>query len=76
VSDPVLKAVNEVRANLNLPALESLSDETHLRADLQMDSLDLAELAVRIEDVTGTDIFASGLVSTVAEVRSRLQEKG
>lgn len=73
MSDPVLEAVNEVRKNLGLGELPHLADEVSLRGDLQFDSLALAELAVRLEAATGVDVFEGGVVSSVQEIRERLQ---
>lgn len=71
-TDPVLEIVNTVRMNKKLPPVDSLRDGDHLRRDLGFDSLDLAELTVRLEERYGVDVFADGLVHTVAEVRGRL----
>ena len=73
MGDPVLAAVNEVRSNLGLPGYDELSDDLGLRSDLGFDSLALAELTVRLEEATGVDVFAEGIVSRVGEVRSRLR---
>jgi acyl carrier protein len=43
-----------------------------LRAELGFDSLDLAELTVRIEKETGIDIFADSFVLTVGEILAKL----
>ncbi len=76
MSDPVLAAVNEVRVNLDLPEYEELSDDLSLRSDLGFDSLALAELTVRLEEATGVDVFAEGVVSRVGEVRERVRSGG
>lgn len=76
MSDPVLAAVNEVRVNLDLPEYEALSDDLSLRSDLGFDSLALAELTVRLEEATGVDVFAEGVVSRVGEVRERVRSGG
>ena len=43
-----------------------------LRKDLGLDSFDLAELTVLVEDEFGIDIFADGLVDTIQEVEAKL----
>jgi len=68
----ILGLVNVVRANKGLSALESLPSPGRLRGDLGFDSIDLAELAVRIEDATGVDVYADGVVHTVDEILTRL----
>jgi len=74
MDDPVIEAVNAVRVNLGMPALAEAADHLSLRGDLGFDSLALAELTVRIEDATGVDVFAGGIVSTVGEIRKRLEQ--
>ncbi|GCD77352.1 acyl carrier protein [Thermaurantimonas aggregans] len=49
-----------------------IHSESHLRDDLGMDSLDLAELTVRIEAEYDVDVFADGIVSTVGEIEKKL----
>lgn len=53
--------------------MNQLEPESRLREDLELDSLDLAELTVRIEAWSGTDVFADGLVLTVGEILSKLE---
>ncbi len=71
-ADPFLEIVNTVRRNKQQPPVGDIRAEDHLRRDLGFDSLDLAELTVRLEERFGVDVFADGLVHTVAEVRGRL----
>ena len=67
------EAINTVRANKGLEPVEMLLADHDLRRDLGLDSLDLAELTVRLEVLTGVDVFAAGLVSSVREVEERLE---
>jgi acyl carrier protein len=53
--------------------LETLNDATHLRADLGFDSIDFAELTVKIEYKLGVDVFAHGIVSSVGEILQIIQ---
>lgn len=69
----ILKIVcdyKEEQFDLNL-----LNKDTHLKDDLGLDSLELAELTVRIEDQFGVDIFADGLVATIGEVLQKLNNE-
>jgi acyl carrier protein len=68
----LLMAVNQVLANKRRPALAELKPETRLREELGFDSLDLAELTVRIEEAFGVDVFATGVVHTIGEIEARL----
>jgi acyl carrier protein len=71
----LIEIVNTVRANKGRPALPELRSEHKLRDDCGLDSLDLAELTVRIEEKWGIDVFADGVVRTVAEIEEKLARK-
>jgi acyl carrier protein len=51
-----------------------LLPSSHLRDDLGMDSFNLAELTVYIEDAFDIDIFEDGLVNTIAEIYAKLNK--
>lgn len=68
----LLALVNEVRQNKQLPPLTHVAASDRLREDLGFESLDLAELTVRIEERFGVDVFADGLVNTVGEIAAKL----
>jgi acyl carrier protein len=70
----LLKIVNTVREHKGQPPLMELCVEMKLREDLGFESLDLAELTVRVEDAFGVDVFADGLVFTVGEIAERLRQ--
>lgn len=73
--EKLLGIVNIVRENKGLCKLERLKADDDLRRNLELDSLDLAELTVRIEKVTGIDIFADGFVNSIGEILSKLDKK-
>lgn len=73
ILEKMLDIVNTVRDNKGLSTLSELKPEYDLRTDLGFDSLDLAELTVRIEKEYDIDIFADGFVLTVADIRSKLE---
>ena len=68
----LLETINQVRANKGRSPLSRLSPQLRLREDCELDSLDLAELTVRIEDASGVDVFAEGIVRTVGEIQAKL----
>ncbi|MES2140611.1 MAG: acyl carrier protein [Bacteroidota bacterium] len=47
---------------------------SRLREDLGMDSFNLAELTVHIEEEFDVDIFEDGLVNTVGEIFAKLNK--
>ncbi len=63
----------EIRAVRGLTPLPDLAPTADLRRDLGLDSLDLAELTVRIQDRYGVDVFASGIVRTWGELVQRVE---
>jgi len=53
------------------PIMLNLS--TSLRNDLGFDSLDLAELTVKIEDIFDVDIFENRIVDTLQEIEKEIE---
>lgn len=68
----LLNIINEILENKGEKKIQVLDDTIDLRKDLNFSSLDLAELTVKIEDITGVDIFEDGLVSTIKEINEKL----
>ena len=68
----VLGFINRIRKFSNKPQLDSISGDQALQNDLQLDSLDLAELTVNLEGKYGVDIFQNGIVTTVEDVLNQL----
>ncbi|GCD78811.1 acyl carrier protein [Schleiferia thermophila] len=68
----LLEIFNVVLRNRGRSEVSQLTENTHLRSDLGLDSLDLAELTVRIESEYGIDIFEEGIVNTVGEIVNKL----
>jgi len=66
--------INNVRENNGMSPLESISENMDLRTDIGFDSLDLAELTVKIEKETGIDVFADSFVNTVGEILEKISK--
>lgn len=64
--------LNEVRTNKGQSSIPSITRELRLREDIGFESLDLAELTVRIEERFGVDVFSDGLVHTVGEIEEKI----
>jgi len=71
----ILEIINTVLDNRTKKILTVLNPEMHLRNDIGFDSLDLAELTVRIEAEYDIDIFEDGIVNTVSEILGKLNSK-
>jgi acyl carrier protein len=65
----VIEQIREVFANKGLTP-PSLGPESKLDLSLGLESLDFAELAIRLEQVFGKDPFATGVppIATVADL--------
>lgn len=73
MENKVLEIINEIRASKELPALACLNANDSLRDKLEFTSFDLAELTVRIEDEFDIDIFEDGLITTIGEIYTKLE---
>lgn len=71
----LLSIINEMREENDQETIEALEPTMHLRDDLELDSLMLAELTVRIEDEYDIDIFEDGIVQTIGEILEKLERK-
>ncbi len=71
--DKLLLIINEMREESGFELIESLEATMDLREDLQLDSLMLAELTVRIEDEFDVDIFEDGIVQTIGEIIVKIE---
>jgi acyl carrier protein len=69
----LLRLASLVREHKGVGPIASLTPELRLREDLGFDSLDLAELTVRIEERFGVDVFDEGVVRRVGEISDRLK---
>ena len=69
----LLEIVNHIRRKKEKEQLTELKPEYSLSNDLGFDSLDMAELTVRIEDEFDVDIFEDGFVRTVSEILAKLK---
>ena len=70
--EKLLSIINYIRANKGREPLTHLQAQMDLRQDTGLNSLDLAELTVRIESAFGVDIFAEGIISTVGEILEKI----
>ena len=71
----LLEIINTVLYNNQLEIIENLEEGTRLREDLNLDSINLAELSVRLEDAYGIDVFADGMVDTIGGLIRYIEEQ-
>lgn len=67
--------INTVLRNRGKQEITELTENSHLRNDIGFDSLDLAELTVRIEAEYDVDIFEDGIVNTIGEIMQKINNK-
>lgn len=72
--DKLKEIINTVLSNRSKPTLTELEVSYNLRNDIGFDSMDLAELTVRIEAEYDVDIFEDGVVNTVGEILKKLEK--
>ncbi len=65
--------ISEIRKASGRKVLSKLVPEHHLQRDLELDSLDLAEMTVLIESKFGVDVFEEEVVTTVRDVLKKLK---
>ena len=71
--DKLAAIVGKVRQSTGRAEMTGLSADDGLVRTLCFDSLDLAELAVRIEAEFGVDVFDRGIPETVGDIVRRLE---
>ena len=71
----IIRIINTVLSNRGKKEVTVINKNSHLRNDIGFDSLDLAELTVRIEAEYGVDIFEDGIVNTVNEILQKIDSK-
>lgn len=71
--ETLLNIINTVLDNRGKKQVKDVTDMTNLRDDLGFDSLDLAELTVRVEAEYDVDIFEDGIVMTVGDIMRKLK---
>ncbi|MBK6680123.1 MAG: acyl carrier protein [Ignavibacteriales bacterium] len=66
--------INQILGYKNRSLDKLPEDATNLR-DVGLDSLDLAELTVKVEHKFGVDVFEDGLLNTFGELYNKLNLK-
>ena len=70
----LLQIINEVQEENGLDISRTLNDDDDLINDLGLDSLDLAQLTVIIEDIYGVDVFENKIVRKVSKIKELINE--
>ena len=64
--------INQILKENDLDTFDKFEDSHHLKNDLGLDSFNLAELTVLIEDEFGVDICEGDLVFTIGDIKQKL----
>ena len=72
MQDKLLEIINEILEDKDKATLKTIDENTSLRRDIGMDSIDLAVLTARIDEAYDVDIFEDGIIDTVGEVLKKL----
>jgi acyl carrier protein len=64
--------INQILKENDLDTFDKFEDSHHLKNDLGLDSFNLAELTVLIEDEYDIDIFEGDLVFTIGDIKQKL----
>jgi acetyltransferase EpsM len=75
LNQKLLTIINQVLKSSSKLPVDSICLQTKLQQDLGFDSLELAELTVRIEAEFGVDVFRTGIVQTVGEVVKKFEAR-
>ena len=68
IKDKLFNIINDVLSSTGKQTFDSLKLDDRLKADLGMDSVEMVELVVSIEDEFDVDIFESGSIEKVKEI--------
>jgi acyl carrier protein len=66
--------INEIQKENGVELSITLNDNDDLINDIGLDSLDLAQLTVMVEDIYGIDVFENKIVRKVYEIKELISE--
>jgi len=74
ITENLKKIINIILLSRGRKQITIVKEDSNLRNDFGFDSLDLAELTVRIEAEYDIDVFEDGLVETVGEIVRKIEK--
>jgi acyl carrier protein len=66
--------INEIQLENGLEVSNVINDDDDLINDLGLDSLDLAQLTVIIEDIYNVDVFEKKVIRKIYEIKELINE--
>lgn len=72
-SEKLFNIINNILISKNEQPISNILPNNHLKNDLGLESFDMVELVVELEDEFGVDIFEAGNVETINDVLERIK---
>ena len=72
-SEKLFNIINNILISKNEQTISNILPNNHLKNDLGLESFDMVELVVELEDEFGVDIFEAGNVETINDVLDRIK---
>tara|TARA_B110000114_G_C15066005_1_gene387468 strand:+ start:509 stop:742 length:234 start_codon:yes stop_codon:yes gene_type:complete len=72
-SEKLFNIINNILISKNEQPISNILPNNHLKNDLGLESFDMVELVVELEDEFGVDIFEAGNVETINDVLDRIK---
>ena len=72
-SEKLFNIINNILISKNEQPISNILPNNHLKNDLGLESFDMVELVVELEDEFGIDIFEAGNVETINDVLDRIK---
>ena len=72
-SEKLFNIINNILISKNERPISNILPNNHLKNDLGLESFDMVELVVELEDEFGVDIFEAGNVETIKDVLDRIK---
>ena len=74
-SEKLFKIINKILIEKNDQPKSDISINDNLKTDLGLESFDMVELVVAMEDEFGIDIFESGQIESVKDILEKINIK-
>ncbi|WP_251963766.1 hypothetical protein [Salinibacter ruber] len=73
VKNKVIKEIKKLRKSKNQKEIEEYTHEMKLTDEMGLNSFDLAELTVKLEDIFGVDIFEDENPETLGHIINKIK---
>lgn len=70
----LLEILNSVLSDIGLDELEVLNPDLKLREDLELDSISLIELTVKLDNAFNANVNEVDMIATIGDIQKRIKE--